>query len=899
MASERHRPAQPSHSLSRNEPIMWTFSLPPLNASPKSPASPSPTVDVSPRSPGKRVRQPSRGKTIREVLRGSSVPLQMQPACGWRCNSSACVAERSRLREENIRLREESDGQRDVCQQTMQEQKQRAREYLQRKKQQSSTRNARGRVDDFVLTGERMAPPSTQCVAGLSEIELQSAISDTKQLEISLQRRMQRERQDRAMCEGELERRQHHLEADVESLESQLSNLRESLSTQEDENGRLKERISTLESELEDSRQQLDDARRELKTLRKDEIDATALYRTEAMQLKEREGKLRAEQTLRGVAAADPSMWGMSLAQLTLFHDEVIHELDAYCRRHEYVRIRSKDGDKHYHVCKEPDCNEDHEFSHSASGFANVMTRDDVRLRGKLVEDLKANMHLVVDREVKPRTKATNCSLALLLNPHGCKANIFVTHSWNECFNEFISTLQTALDATDVAWICSFALPQNDDLSVVLGQNVSDSPFALALRQASKLVVALETQLDVPNRAWCTYELALARDWGKRIDLWFYRLTDADVPALMARVQHLDLENAKASKEEDSRMIRDAIQSAHGGFDALNQAVRELLMDRLRWYKGVYDEHKGQIQQLESQLEMARNQHNDGEVDDILRRIEDERRKVGSACSERHTPATIDVSIEHWCAVDSLQPNAEPASYALEFAAGRCVLNVTPENGRTQRVEVACEPGETLLLRRPEASQDWMMLRRASESVGSWHGFGSHDACSRDIYLTALVEPPRAELPSSRRPRPRPRIPSKARADETAEVEGQGCQRSRGSSDSTAASCAGCSDCGPAGGSQPGGRVGTVADRLRFELDEARDALRIQKVMSASLQDQLEAKMCEVESMERELRREQRLRSSFVAGRRRSMPEAQSEAFATYKMSRRGVENECERDATN
>jgi len=212
------------------------------------------------------------------------------------------------------------------------------------------------------------------------------------------------------------------------------------------------------------------------------------------------------------------------------------------------------------------------------------------------------NMHIVVARYVKPMTRQCGKSYALMKRPAGIKISHFITHTWEESFADFVRTLQAALSAQDVVWVCSFALNQNADIEQAIGGELVDCPFAVALRHAVKQLVVLDRGLQVPRRSWCTYELSIACQFGIPTFLWPNR--GSDIGRMEKDVDALDMRESKATKPEDEARIRSAIEASAGGFDRLNGRLRNVLRVTLRFHQ----EAAGQVAELSRMVEAAKRQ---------------------------------------------------------------------------------------------------------------------------------------------------------------------------------------------------------------------------------------------------------------------------------------------------
>lgn len=69
-------------------------------------------------------------------------------------------------------------------------------------------------------------------------------------------------------------------------------------------------------------------------------------------------------------------------------------------------------------------------------------------------------------------------------------------------------------------WICTFALIQSDDPTVVAQQigppdaPLSDAPFARAMQHARELLVVRNDTVDIYSRLWCVCEVYFAHTYG-------------------------------------------------------------------------------------------------------------------------------------------------------------------------------------------------------------------------------------------------------------------------------------------------------------------------------------------------------------------------------------------------
>lgn len=274
-----------------------------------------------------------------------------------------------------------------------------------------------------------------------------------------------------------------------------------------------------------------------------------------------------------GMVAGGPRFWGIKVGQLADFRDRIRQDMRDYCSEHQFCFI----DDKPYHVCNQCPCTLDH-------GAATFLQPDQVPADAKL-EPLKPNMHLVVSKYVRPETLPEGKSFALKVNPDGLEVSTFISHCWGEDFDDFVDTLLMALSREEAVFVCSFALYQNEDeaISAMLGVEVlDDTPFGVALHGSRRLVVVVDRDLEVPTRLWCNWEISRASEWN--IDTFLWPSHVADLDELQHKVDVLKTEHSTATKPEDEKRIRKAIEEGIG-FRGLDKMLRNFVGDRLRFYK--------------------------------------------------------------------------------------------------------------------------------------------------------------------------------------------------------------------------------------------------------------------------------------------------------------------------
>mmetsp|Transcript_43851 Transcript_43851/g.115716 ORF Transcript_43851/g.115716 Transcript_43851/m.115716 type:complete len:551 (+) Transcript_43851:192-1844(+) len=312
------------------------------------------------------------------------------------------------------------------------------------------------------------------------------------------------------------------------------------------------------------------------------------------------------QQAAAATAAAEPpadvdlrvaaEYWGVTVGDLCTFYDEIKEDMDDYRHVH---RFAMKDNKPTHLCCEGAMCKFRRKTSPEMDEDEHKGVWHEHDEGGLEAKDLSPDMHLVVARYIKPKTKHYD-SFSRMLYPKGLKINRFVTHSWSEKFSDFVSTLAAALNKEVVVWVCSFALNQNASISDTLGKSMSECPFYVALKQATMQVVVLDSGLEVPMRSWCCFELAVASQFGIPTFLWPH--PNSDLKRLQDVAGTLDLRNARATMQEDKDRIERDIERGIG-FDALNRRLRDSLDMVLRLYSRARE--SGIIAELDRQLEKA------------------------------------------------------------------------------------------------------------------------------------------------------------------------------------------------------------------------------------------------------------------------------------------------------
>ena len=129
------------------------------------------------------------------------------------------------------------------------------------------------------------------------------------------------------------------------------------------------------------------------------------------------------------------------------------------------------------------------------------------------------NLYDVNTYVVRPRTLAAGgASYALIKHPDGLQCEVFVSHCWHGGLFHLQRSVRIAwpqLYSLTNLYCCLLANPQNLDLEQFLGGPLMQSPFALALQEATHLLVVPNPSIGVYSRLWCVFEAYLGAKWNK------------------------------------------------------------------------------------------------------------------------------------------------------------------------------------------------------------------------------------------------------------------------------------------------------------------------------------------------------------------------------------------------
>lgn len=199
---------------------------------------------------------------------------------------------------------------------------------------------------------------------------------------------------------------------------------------------------------------------------------------------------------------------------------------------------------------------------------------------------------MMVQRYIKPWTQAFEASYSAVILADSaaqklhtkkslaaeCGAEVFISHCWNEAFDDFLRTLESNLDPEVVVWVCSLGIDQNVNIGAEIGDHLFNSPFARALQGATRVLLLMDEDAEPLTRVWCVLEAHLAFLWGKPYDMALPPLAESLDEAAWrmvgGRLCDLDMRRCKASHAPDKLRILALVSERSGGVEALNAEVR-------------------------------------------------------------------------------------------------------------------------------------------------------------------------------------------------------------------------------------------------------------------------------------------------------------------------------------
>jgi len=223
-------------------------------------------------------------------------------------------------------------------------------------------------------------------------------------------------------------------------------------------------------------------------------------------------------------------------------------------------------------------------------------------------------MYYVCSNLVIPLTEPFKLSYAELA---GCSEVVwFVSHYWGMPLRHTVEALcshsrsRQAISDSDSYWICTFSNNQWRVTEELGRGDWKDSSFFLALRSCScrgTLMIIDEEALPL-QRAWCLFEVlqTLLRFQEDGSFTGFSLGTSSGVlneggvgtdlcMVIAERLAKLDLRHARATEPKDEAMIRSLVETMPGGFDSMNEFIRNSIHNALLSVRARFDEDFKQV----------------------------------------------------------------------------------------------------------------------------------------------------------------------------------------------------------------------------------------------------------------------------------------------------------------
>eukprot|EP00930_Biecheleria_cincta_P073303 TRINITY_DN6060_c0_g2_i1.p1 TRINITY_DN6060_c0_g2~~TRINITY_DN6060_c0_g2_i1.p1 ORF type:complete len:775 (+),score=124.40 TRINITY_DN6060_c0_g2_i1:180-2504(+) len=222
------------------------------------------------------------------------------------------------------------------------------------------------------------------------------------------------------------------------------------------------------------------------------------------------------------------------------------------------------------------------------------------------------NMYDMDSDFVRPVTRRTGCSLAVLVNQDApLTSQIMLSHCWGEGADECTEALEAYCHDNKVSfdtpvWFCVFSIYQpgseQGDPGPTINTQVSltPTPFQQVLRASSVkngggMVVLHTTCAELYDRLWCVHEIDEALEQGVTVKpacSGRYSMVHSLVDYLMERGTYepgvVDLqfevftEQAECSCHEDTLRIRQAVEAKNGGYKRLDSLITTFRRDMLK-----------------------------------------------------------------------------------------------------------------------------------------------------------------------------------------------------------------------------------------------------------------------------------------------------------------------------
>jgi len=198
------------------------------------------------------------------------------------------------------------------------------------------------------------------------------------------------------------------------------------------------------------------------------------------------------------------------------------------------------------------------------------------------------NLYQVCNEYVKPWTRGTGNSIALLLNAGSPRqADLMISHAWGECIQETLvsvlarcSALGASLDTA--IWFCTFAQYQPGDepgdCGPTVGEQLALDPFkqVIASKPSGGMLVVHTSRAELYGRLWCVFEVNVAQSHNvcanAAMSMHYLGRTATRVEAQGQETLRVDTANAECWSKDDAEMIKEKVRQG-GGFGPLNAEI--------------------------------------------------------------------------------------------------------------------------------------------------------------------------------------------------------------------------------------------------------------------------------------------------------------------------------------
>ena len=188
----------------------------------------------------------------------------------------------------------------------------------------------------------------------------------------------------------------------------------------------------------------------------------------------------------------------------------------------------------------------------------------------------------VVDHFIKPLTKGTGSSLALLVNSRyeHEPAHCMISHSWDASVDETYEAIDASILDDVHIFFCAFSLYQNGadhPDALTIGEQLTLDPFGSIIKSkpSEGMYVIFTTLADVYDRIWVVYEADEANAAGISITGLFDKRKYTLEALAELNASEVSTRTAKASNDSDRRMIESLIEE-RGGYDQLDARIKKL-----------------------------------------------------------------------------------------------------------------------------------------------------------------------------------------------------------------------------------------------------------------------------------------------------------------------------------